>query len=104
MQPWKVSVGLTVAVAGVAAILLAGRLEYLAEFRRVILADYGFVIALYLGLALATLAAIFYWAARALGLGDLGKKVDLVERSVRRGEGDRELAAALERDAEGKWE
>ena len=104
MQPWKVSVGLTVAVAGVAAILLTGRLEYLAEFRRVILADYGLVISLYLGLALASLAAIFYWAARALGRGDLGKKVDRVERSVRRGEGDRELAEALQRDVEGKWE
>ena len=40
----------------------------------------------------------------ALGLGDLGKKVDLVERLVRRGEGDRELAKALQRDEEGKWE
>ena len=40
----------------------------------------------------------------ALGLGDRGKKVDLVERLVRRGEGDRELAEALQRDAEGKWE
>ena len=60
MQPWKVSVGLTVTVAGLAAILLTGQLEYLAEFRRVILADYGLVIALYLGLALATLAAVFY--------------------------------------------
>lgn len=104
MQPWKVSVGLTVTVAGVAAMLLTRRLEYLAEFRRVIFADYAGVIALYLALALATLAALFYWAARALGLGDLGKKVDLVERSVRRGEGDRELAEALQRDEEGKWE
>ena len=104
MQPWKVSVGSTVTVAGLATILLTGRLEYLAEFRRVILADCGLVIALYLGLALATLAAVFYWAARALGRGDLGKKVDLVERSVRCGEGDRELAEALQRDAEGKWE
>ena len=104
MQPWKISVGLTVTVAGLAAIFLTGHLEYLAEFRRVILADYGLVIALYLGLALATLGAIFYSAARALGLGDLGKKVDLVERLVRRGEGDRELAEALQRDAEGKWE
>ena len=104
MQPWKVSVGLTVNVAGVTAMLLARRLEYLAEFRRVIFAEYAGVFPLYLGLALATLAALFYGAARALGLGDLGKKVDLVERSVRRGEGDRELAEALERDREGKWE
>ena len=66
-----------------------------------ILADYDLVIDLYLGLALATLAAVFYWAARALGLGDLGKTVD---RSVRSREGDRELAEALHRDVEGKWE
>ena len=104
MQPWKVSLGMTVAIAGVAAILLADRLAWLAPYRRVILADYGMTIGLYVALGLATIAALLYWAARALGLGDLGKKVDLVERSVRRGEGDRELAAALERDAEGKWE
>ena len=104
MQPWKVSLGMTVAIAGVAVILLADRLSWLAPYRRVIFADYGMTIGLYLGLAMATIFALFYWAARALGLGDLGKKVDLVERSVRRGEGDRELAAALDRDAEGKWE
>ena len=38
MQPWKTSVGLTVTVAGLTTIFLTGRLEYLAEFRRVILA------------------------------------------------------------------
>ena len=37
-------------------------------------------------------------------LGELGRRIDLVERSVRRGEGDPELAAALRRDAEGEWE
>ena len=31
MQPWKVSVGLTVTVAGLAAILLTGLLGYLAS-------------------------------------------------------------------------
>ena len=104
MQPWKVSVGLMVTVAGLAAMLFTGGLAYLAEFRPVILANYAGVIALYLGLAFATLAASFYWAARALGLGDLRKKVDLMERSIHRGEGDRNLAEALQRDAEGKWE
>ena len=43
-------------------------------------------------------------AARAAGLADLGRRVDLAERSVRRGEGDPELADALKRDAEGEWE
>ena len=41
---------------------------------------------------------------RATGLADLGRRVDLAERSVRRGEGDPELTDALRRDAEGDWE
>ena len=40
---------------------------------------------------------------RSAGLADLGRRVDLVERSVCLGEGDLELSEALRRDAEGKW-
>lgn len=104
MQAWRVSVGLTVSVTGVALLLVGSRLDYLAPYWRVILAEYGVSIAVHLGFALATVAAIFYGAARAVGLADLGRKVDLVERSIRRGEGDRELAEALQRDAEGQWD
>ena len=48
-------------------------------------------IGLHLGLVLAAIAAALYAAARSAGL------VDLVERSIRRGEGDPELAEALRR-------
>ena len=99
MQPWKISAGLTAALAG-SAVLLAGlRLEYLAPFWSVILADHGVSVAL--GLAVA---ASIYAVARAAGLSDLGRRVDLAECSVRRGEGDPELSAALRRDAEGDWD
>ena len=104
MQPWKVSAGLTTAIAGLAFLLLGSRMEYLGPFWRPILSDYGAPIAAHLGLALLTLAAILYGAARAVGLADLGRKVDLVERSIRRGEGDPELAEALHRDAKGEWD
>ena len=104
MQAWRVSVGLTVSVTGVALLLVGSRLDYLAPFWRVIVADYGASIAAHGGLALVTIAAIFYGAARAVGLADLGRKVDLVERSIRRGEGDQELAGALQRDAKGVWD
>ena len=57
-----------------------------------------------LALALAAVLAALYGVARAAGLADLGRRVDLVERSVRRGEGDPELADALRRDAEGDWD
>ena len=103
MQPWKISAGLTAAIAG-SAILLAGpRLEYLAPYWPLILAEHG-VLLVHLALALAAVAAAIYAVARAAGLADLGRRVDLAERSVRRGEGDPGLTEALRRDAEGDWD
>ena len=104
MQPWKISAGLTAALAGSTVLLAGSRLEYLAPFWPVILADHGVPIAFHLALALAAVLAALYAIARAAGLADLGRRVDLVERSVRRGEGDPELSDALRRDAEGDWE
>ena len=52
--------------------------------------------------AAPTLAFFFYARARALGLADMGRKVDLVERSIRRGEADPELADTLRRKAQRK--
>ena len=104
MQPWKISAGLTAALAGSAVLLAGSRLEYLAPFWPLILSDYGVLIALHLGLALAAVLAAIYAVARAAGLADLGRRVDLVERSVRRGEGDLELARALKSDAQGDWD
>ena len=104
MQPWRISAGLTAALAGAVLLLGGSRLDYLAPFRSVILADHGVPIALNLTLALAGVAAMIYAVARAAGLADLGSRVDLAERSVRRGEGDQGLADALRRDAEGDWE
>ena len=104
MQPWRISVGLTAVLAGLAVLVCGARLKYLAPFWRVILADYGLGIGAHLGLALVTVAASFYGSARAVGLADLGRTVSLVERSIRRGEGDPELAEALRGDAEGEWD
>ena len=104
MQPWKISAGLTAALSGSALLLAGDRLEYLAPFWDVLLADYGFEVALHVALAFAAVAAAIYAVARAAGLSDLGRRVDLAERSVRRGEGDPELSDALKRDAEGEWD
>ena len=104
MQPWKISVGLSAALAGSVVLLAGSRLEYLAPFWRMILADHGASLMMHLGLALAAVAAAIYAIARGAGLSDLGRRVDLAERSVRRGEGDPALADALRRDAEGEWD
>ena len=104
MQPWKISVGLSAALAGSVVLLAGSRLEYLAPFWRMILTDHGASLVMHLGLALAAVAAAIYAIARGAGLADLGRRVDLAERSVRRGEGDPALADALRRDAEGEWD
>ena len=104
MQPWRISVGLTAAIAGAAVLLLAPRLDFLAPYWREILAEHGIRIGLNIALALAALAAAIYAVARATGLADLGKRVDLAEQSARHGAGDPGLGDALRQDAEGKWE
>ena len=103
MQPWKISAGLTAAIAGSALLLGGSRLDYLAPFWGTILAEHGIRLALHLTLALSTVAATIYAVARATGLADLGRRVDLAERSVRRGEGDPGLEDALRQDDEGDW-
>ena len=104
MQPWKISAGLTAAIAGATFILGGSRLEYLAPFWPLILAQHGIPVGLYTALAVVTVAAAIYGIARAAGLADLGRRVGLAERSVRRGEGDPGLTEALRRDAEGDWD
>ena len=104
MQPWRISAGLTAAVAGSAFLVAGSRLEYLGPYWTLILADHGLSLALNMALALATFAAAVYGVARATGLADLGRRVDLAERSVRRGEGDPDLTEALRQDAEGDWQ
>ena len=50
-------------------------------------------------------SAGFYLAARALGLGAVGRKVDLTEQAIRRGEGqDPALGEALARHDAGDYE
>ena len=70
MQPWRISVGLSAALVGSGVLLTGSRLEYLAPFWPVILADHGVPIALHLALALAAVLAALYAVARAAGLGN----------------------------------
>jgi len=103
MQPWKISAGLTAALAGSALLLGGSRLDYLAPHWPAILAEHGVALALHIALVLTAVAAAIYVLARATGLADLGSRIDLAERSVRRGEGDADLEDALRQDEEGDW-
>ena len=100
MKPWQVSAGITISVLGVTVILVGEELHYLPTH---LWLEHWEPIALRAGLAVASLAAGLYAAARALGLTGLGRQTDLAERAIRRGHGDAELAQALQREAEGKF-
>ena len=104
MQPWKISVGFTVIILAVAAMVAGERFAYLQPHLQIITADYWMPVAWYGGLAVVTLLAVIYAAARALGLADMGLKVDLMERSIRRGSGGQtELAEKLGQEDRGQF-
>ena len=104
MQPWKISVGMTAIIMALALMLAGERFAYLKPHFWIIAADYWMPVAWYGGLAVVTLMVAIYAAARALGLADMGLKVDLMERSIRRGSGGQsELAEKLGQEDRGQF-
>ena len=87
MQPWKISVGFTVIIIAVAAMVGGEHFAFLEPHFQIIFVDYWRGLGWYGGLSIVSIMAVIYAAARALGLADLGLKVDLMERSIRRGAG-----------------
>ena len=104
MQPWKISVGLTAIIMALALMLAGERFAYLQPHFWIIATDYWMPVAWYGGLAIVTLLVVIYAAARALGLADMGLKVDLMERFIRRGSGGQtELAKKLGQEDRGQF-
>ena len=91
MQPWKISVGLTAILCAVGLMLAGQGFSWLAPYFWIVLTDFWFPVSWYAGLALVTLMFSIYSGARLMGLADMGRKVDLMERSIRRGEGGQRI-------------
>ena len=104
MHPWRVSFGLTCTLAALAVLFGFERLVYLRPYASLIWEQYASMILAHLVVFFLSIAAAIHYVARLVGLGDAGRKVEQVEIAVRRGDGDPELAAALQRDSEGRWE
>ena len=105
MQPITVALGLTVTLLALAALLAGPSFAFLAPHTRVLVFEYWPALAAYSGLAVVSLVVALYATARAAGLADLGRKVDLVERSIRRGAGgDPELAGQMRQQERGDFE
>ena len=103
MKPIFFGVGITAALGGLAVLLVGPRLDFLAPWWGTIVRTYGLTLGLHAAAALVTSIVVFYALARVLGLADLGRRVDLVERGIRRGSGDRDLQHALERNDQGLY-
>ena len=95
MHPWKVSLGLTIAVMACVVFVAAARFDYLSSHRRLILIEHWWPVALFASSGVLSIVVALAGVLRSLGLYDVGRKVDLVERSVRRGDGDPDLARRL---------
>ena len=104
MTPWKISVGITATLLAVLLLVAGERIAYLRPYAGTILSDYWIPIAWYGGWGLVTVMTLIYATARALGLADTGVKVELMERSIRRGEGGQsELAEKLAQEERGQF-
>ena len=103
MKPIFFGIGVTAAWAGLAVLLVGPRLDFLSPWWGTIFRAYGLTLALHVGALLVTSIVVFYALARVAGLADLGRRVDLVERGIRRGSGDRDLQHALERSDQGVY-
>ena len=104
MQPITVALGLAMTTLALVALLAGPSFTYLAPHTRVLLSQYWPAFTAYGALALAAFVVALYTAARAAGLADLGRKVDLVERSIRRGDGgDPELAEQMQQQDRGDF-
>ena len=104
MQPITVALGLTVTVLALTALVAGPSFAYLAPHSHVLLSQYWPALTAYGALAVLSMIAALYATARAAGLADLGRKVDLVERSIRRGAGgDPELAEQMQQQERGDF-
>ena len=104
MQPWKISIGFTAIIAALTLLLGGERYTELNPYWRFIFSEYWQPLTVYAGAAVLTVALGIYAAARAAGLADMGRKVDLMERSLRRGEaGQAAIAEKMDHEDRGEF-
>ncbi len=101
-MPWRIATGLSLIVWVVAFLLVGERLKYLQPYSKMLFEQYAWTISLYLTAAAGALFAFIYWLARRAGLGDLGGKLQLMDKRLAAGEAhDAELGRRLARERAG---
>lgn len=102
MLPWRAAAGTTIAASAGAFWVARDRLDYLAPYAGQLLEAHGPRLAAELALAAATVFCGTYRLASLAGLSRVGRKLEVEQRALERGDGyDAELASSLERDRSG---
>lgn len=104
MTPGRFSLGMTLVILVLGGTAVAVEFGYLSAFRAYVVAEHGLRLGLMASAAFLGVAAGTYQVARVLALGEVGERVGLLERTMRRGKGgDPELREALAREESGDY-
>lgn len=104
MTPGRFSLGMTLVILVLGGTALAVEFGYLSVFRAYVVAEHGLRLGLMAAAAFLGVASGTYQLARVLVLGEVGERVGLLERTMRRGKGgDPELQEALAREESGDY-
>ena len=99
----RMALGISMIVWAVLAGVAMKRMEWIRPHMDLVLGAYGTHVAAYLLAAQACLYAALFWVARWLGIGDLGRKMDVLRQGLGSDSPhDAELARALARQRAGE--
>ena len=103
MTPNRIAIGLSMVAWGLLAGVFMERMEWMRPHMPLVLGAYGGWVCLYLAAAAICLYAALYRASRWLGIGDLGRKMEVLESGLRSdAPHDEALARALQRQRTGE--
>ena len=104
MTPGRFCVGMTLVVLVLVGTAVVVEFGYLSAFRSYLVGEHGVRLGLMGAAAFLGVASGTYQLARVLALGEVGERVGLLERTMRRGKGgDPELREALAREESGDY-
>ena len=104
MHPWQVAFGLSLATVLPLAYFAWSDLGYLSGLWPIAWRHYSFHLVAVPSATVLLMGALYYQVARSLFLGDVGSRIQVLDRSVREGRGgDAELSAALQREESGDY-
>ena len=103
MTPNRLALGLSMVAWAVMAGVFMERMDWMRPHMGLLLEGYGYWIGAYLAAAAICLYAAIYRISRWLGIGDLGRKMDVIEAGLRSDSPhDVALAKALQRQRTGE--